>query len=79
MGKEDLMSGGSNSNLILKDAIGLNHNSASFWRPVLDRAGTKLVGLKAKTLSFRGRVTLLKSILASLPIPIKVKNELEKL
>ncbi|XP_017974450.1 PREDICTED: uncharacterized protein LOC108661541 [Theobroma cacao] len=42
-------------------SLGVNHNSAHFWKPVLERVGAKLARWKAKTLSFRGRITLLKS------------------
>ncbi|EOY14430.1 Uncharacterized protein TCM_033819 [Theobroma cacao] len=67
--------------------LGVNHNSVKFWKPVIDRVGARLAGWKAKTLSLGGRVTLLRSVLISLPIffislfqvSIQVKNELEKI
>ncbi|KAJ0818578.1 putative RNA-directed DNA polymerase [Helianthus annuus] len=47
--------------------IGVNMKRAKFWEPVLDRFKSKLSKWKARYLSFAGRMTLIKSVLGSLP------------
>ncbi|EOY00968.1 Uncharacterized protein TCM_010873 [Theobroma cacao] len=67
--------------------LGAKHNSTRFWDLVFEKVRRKLAGWKTKMLSFGGRITLLKSILTSMPVfymslfqvPHKVKNELKKL
>ncbi|EOY21945.1 Uncharacterized protein TCM_014115 [Theobroma cacao] len=71
----------------LRLPLGAKHNSTRFWDPILEKVKRKLAGWKTKMLSFEGRITLLKSVLTSMPVffmslfqvPHKVKNELEKL
>ncbi|KAF5791018.1 putative RNA-directed DNA polymerase [Helianthus annuus] len=48
--------------------VGANMNLYRHWKPVLDTVQSRLSIWKAKTLSFGGRVTLIKSVLNSLPI-----------
>ncbi|KAJ0927224.1 putative RNA-directed DNA polymerase [Helianthus annuus] len=67
--------------------IGVNMKRAKFWQPVLDRVASKLSKWKARYLSFAGRMTLVKSVLGSLPsyflsifaAPKCVLNRLEKI
>ncbi|KAJ0682333.1 putative RNA-directed DNA polymerase [Helianthus annuus] len=47
--------------------IGVNMKRASFWNVIIDRIYSKLSRWKAKHLSFAGRLTLVKSVLGSLP------------
>ena len=47
--------------------VGSNMNLKKNWLPIIDRFKSKLSLWKAKTLSFGGRVTLIKSVLGSLP------------
>jgi hypothetical protein len=48
--------------------IGANHRSASTWRLVDEALKRKLSVWKGKHLYFGGRVTLINSVLASLPL-----------
>ena len=48
--------------------VGANMTLKKNWSPVLDKVNQKLSVWKAKTLSFGGRLTLVKSVLGSLPI-----------
>ena len=48
--------------------LGASLRRCSTWKPVVDNFRSKLAGWKSKFLSFGGRVTLLKSVLTSLPI-----------
>lgn len=62
-------------------------NMVNSWKPIIDKFKRKLSGWKERTLSFGGRLTLIKSVLGSLPTyylscfkaPIKIINELERL
>lgn len=64
-----------------------NPRRCSFWNPVLDTLRKKLSSWKARVLSIGGRVTLLTSILSSLPIytmsffkaPVKIIKEIIKI
>lgn len=47
--------------------IGANMRLKKNWKPVVDRFREKLSKWKAKTLSFGGRLTLIKAVLGSLP------------
>lgn len=48
--------------------VGQNMNKISSWEPIVDKFKRKLTVWKAKQLSFGGRLTLVKSVLGSLPI-----------
>ena len=47
--------------------LGASHKSPTVWNPILERIERKLAGWKKLYLSKGGRLTLLKSTLASLP------------
>ena len=47
--------------------LGASHKSPSVWNPILEKIERKLAGWKKMYLSKGGRLTLLKSTLASLP------------
>ncbi|KAL4347879.1 hypothetical protein GQ457_17G007890 [Hibiscus cannabinus] len=49
-------------------SLGHARNSLSIWNPVLERLKKKLSTWKSKMLSLGGRITLVKSVLASLPV-----------
>lgn len=57
------------------------------WYPVIDRVQNRLNSWKAKILSFGGRLSLVKSVLGSLPLyffsifkaPISIIEKLEKI
>lgn len=59
----------------------------SAWRVVVEKIKKRLCGWKAKTMSFRGRLTLVKSVLGSLPlyyfsifrVPLCVTKKLESI
>ena len=67
--------------------LGSSPRRYSSWKPVIDSFKRKLASWKSKFLSFGGRVTLIKSVLGSLPIyfmllfkmPEKVALELDKI
>ena len=48
--------------------LGNRSNSIKTWKPVVEKFEQRLTGWKASLLSMGGRVTLLKSVLTSLPI-----------
>ncbi|KAJ0601850.1 putative RNA-directed DNA polymerase [Helianthus annuus] len=67
--------------------VGANMNLARNWRPVVDTFKSRLSVWKANTLSYGGRLTLIKSVLNALPTyyfslfraPIQILKELERL
>ena len=48
--------------------IGVCMRRESSWRPVVDKFKKRLTDWKAKAMSFGGRLTLVKSVLGSLPL-----------
>lgn len=62
-------------------------NLGKNWRPIIRKFQSKLSNWKSKTLSFGGRLTLIKSVLGNLPTyfmslfkaPSGVLEELEKI
>nr|XP_023882334.1 uncharacterized protein LOC111994677 [Quercus suber] len=68
-------------------SLGASHQSPSIWNPILEKIKRKFAGLKKLYLSKGGRLTLLKSTLASLPtyylslftIPSHMANKIEKM
>ncbi|KAJ0757712.1 putative RNA-directed DNA polymerase [Helianthus annuus] len=67
--------------------VGANMNLVRHWSPVIDTFRSRLSLWKAKTLSYGGRITLIKSVLNALPTyylslfkaPVKVIEELDKI
>ncbi|KAF5789658.1 putative RNA-directed DNA polymerase [Helianthus annuus] len=67
--------------------VGANMNLIRNWRPVVDTFKSRLSVWKANTLSYGGRLTLLKSVLSALPTyyfslfraPMEIIKELERL
>uniref|UniRef100_A0A803QQM3 Reverse transcriptase domain-containing protein n=1 Tax=Cannabis sativa TaxID=3483 RepID=A0A803QQM3_CANSA len=67
--------------------LGGSPRKRSFWEPVLDKCATRMDGWKCSFLSRGGRLTLIQSVLSSLPIyflslfkaPKVVLKELEKM
>ena len=67
--------------------LGATHKEETIWNPILEKMERRLAGSKRMYLSKRGKVTLIKSTLSSLPtyflslfpVPIKVANHMEKL
>lgn len=67
-------------------SIGVKINRVKNWKPIIDKFQAKLSGWKESALSFGGRLTLIMSMLGSLPtyylslfkIPIKYINDLER-
>ncbi|XP_071687637.1 uncharacterized protein [Rutidosis leptorrhynchoides] len=65
--------------------IGVPSTKASSWHPIIEKFEKRLSDWKAKTISYGGRLTLIKSVLSSLPLyyfslfhaPTKVINSLE--
>ncbi|GJS87391.1 reverse transcriptase domain, reverse transcriptase zinc-binding domain protein [Tanacetum coccineum] len=48
--------------------IGVNMRRMSAWDGVIDRFKSRLFEWKARTMSFEGRLTLMKSVIGSLPL-----------
>lgn len=48
--------------------VGENMNLKKAWIPIIEKFHSKLSSWKAKSLSFGGRVTLVKSVLGNLPM-----------
>ncbi|KAL4318757.1 hypothetical protein GQ457_18G011370 [Hibiscus cannabinus] len=48
--------------------LGVRHNSIKLWEPILKKLSTKLASWKSQLLSFGGRISLVKSVLSSLPM-----------
>ena len=67
--------------------LGTPYKIASVWNPILERMEKKLSGWKRLYLSKKGRLTLVKSTLSSLPmyylslfvIPVAVADRLEQI
>ncbi|KAJ0561825.1 putative RNA-directed DNA polymerase [Helianthus annuus] len=67
--------------------VGANMNLVKNWKPVVDIFKKRLSVWKASTLSYGGRITLIKSVLSALPTyyfslykaPMKVIKQLERL
>lgn len=67
--------------------VGANMNLSKFWEPVLDTVRSRLSAWKAKNLSFGGRVTLIRSVLNSIPTyyfslyraPVKVIEAIDRI
>ncbi|KAJ0503263.1 putative RNA-directed DNA polymerase [Helianthus annuus] len=67
--------------------VGANMNLARNWKPVIDTFKNRLSLWKAKTLSYGGRITLIKSVLNALPTyylslfkaPVKVIDALDRI
>ncbi|KAJ0535080.1 putative RNA-directed DNA polymerase [Helianthus annuus] len=67
--------------------VGANMNLARNWKPVIELFRNRLSIWKAKTLSYGGRITLIKSVLNALPTyylslfkaPVKVLDVLDKI
>ncbi|XP_023743189.1 uncharacterized protein LOC111891376 [Lactuca sativa] len=67
--------------------VGANMNLIKYWKPIIKKFQSKLSLWKAKSLSFGGRLTLIKSVLSNLPTyylslfraPVGVIEELEKI
>ncbi|KAL4298113.1 hypothetical protein GQ457_12G008760 [Hibiscus cannabinus] len=67
--------------------LGQVKNDAKLWEPVLAKIRSKLKGWKTKTLSFGGRITMVKSVLANLlmyyisifPLPMLINKIITRL
>ncbi|KAL4383574.1 hypothetical protein GQ457_15G020780 [Hibiscus cannabinus] len=67
--------------------LGATKNSIHLWAPIVERFEQKLAGWKSRCLSFAGKLVLVKSVLASVPIyfissfaiPATIKSLLSKL
>ena len=67
--------------------LGARYKSKDIWNPILEKMERRLAGWKRSYLSKRGRLTLIKSTLSSLPtyflslfaIPSSVAHRIEKL
>ncbi|XP_028062203.1 uncharacterized protein LOC114265575 [Camellia sinensis] len=66
--------------------LGANPKRVSTWEPIIDKVKKRLASWKRRYLSLRGRITLIKSVLSSLPLyymsifkmPSKVANLIDK-
>ncbi|GKB18467.1 putative RNA-directed DNA polymerase, eukaryota, reverse transcriptase zinc-binding domain protein [Tanacetum coccineum] len=67
--------------------VGCNMSRCSYWEPIINKFSSRLSLWKARLLSVRGRLTLIKSVLGSLPlyfmslymVPISVCKKLESM
>ena len=67
--------------------ISSNMNLVRSWDPIIEKFKNRFSTLKSKSLSYGGRITLLKAVLSALPLyffslfraPIQVINTLEKI
>ena len=67
--------------------VGANMALIKHWQPVVERFKSRLSSWKARSLSFGGRITLINSVLGSLPLfyfslfkaPLKIIADLEKI
>ncbi|XP_007010931.2 PREDICTED: uncharacterized protein LOC18587173 [Theobroma cacao] len=67
--------------------LGASQSSLHAWQPVIDKLEARLSCWKARKLSMGGRITILNSVLSSLPIyftslfhiPARVRDKLERL
>ena len=67
--------------------LGAKVNSIKMWEPIVEKFESRLVGWKSNLLSMGGRVTMIKSVLACLPIyfmslfqiPLTIKDKLDKI
>ncbi|GMI73525.1 hypothetical protein HRI_001021800 [Hibiscus trionum] len=67
--------------------LGAKRNSLSLWEPVVEKFYTTLASWKSNCLSFSGRLVLIKSVLAALPLyylsifkmPVAIANKLNSL
>ncbi|CAL5380958.1 unnamed protein product [Camellia sinensis] len=48
--------------------LGANPRRKSTWKPILDKIKVRLAGWKRRVMSYAGRVTMIKSVLSSLPV-----------
>ncbi|GJS31784.1 RNA-directed DNA polymerase, eukaryota, reverse transcriptase zinc-binding domain protein [Tanacetum coccineum] len=51
--------------------VGVSMRRESAWRPVVEKFKKRLTEWKAKTMSFGGRLTLVKSVLGSVPLVVR--------
>ncbi|XP_071686923.1 uncharacterized protein [Rutidosis leptorrhynchoides] len=54
--------------LYLGLTVGSKLKKLNDWKPVIDKFNTRLTGWKARSMSFGGRLILIKSVLSSLPL-----------
>lgn len=48
--------------------VGANPRKKALWEPLIKRLEKKLASLKSKTISFGGKICLLRSVLSSIPL-----------